>query len=212
MYSKILDKNQKSLINKTAFLNKYNFYLAGGTALALYLGHRTSLDYDFYTKKEFDSQKLIEEIKEKFKKLENISVEKNTLLIDINKVHFSFFHYQYKLLAKHQSFKTIKLASLKDIAAMKIIAIVQRGTKRDFIDIYFLLKKFSLKEIISWTLEKYTGYNQTHILKALIYFKDAENEKYKRLIKVFDKSVTWKKVKKNLLQIVKKYQLAMFKK
>lgn len=212
MYLKVLNKKQLFLSRNLSFLKDHQFYLAGGTALALHLGHRTSWDFDFYTEKEFESKKLLEEIKKNFKNFKDIKFAKNTVILDINGIHASFFHYPYKLLKPFVSFKTLSLVSVEDIAAMKLIAIVQRGTKRDFIDIYFLLLRHSLKDLIGWALKKYRGYSQILILKALLYFEDAEKERYKRGIDIFDKRVDWQVVKKGIFEKVKAYQLAMFKK
>lgn len=100
----------------------------------------------------------------------------------------------------------------EDITAMKIATIVQRGTKRDFVDIYYLLEKYPLKKIISFTLKKYPSYQKMLLLKALIYFKDAEKEEERREIEVFDKDFSWEKAKEKILREVRKYQLKMIKK
>jgi len=134
----ILSKNQTDLLFK--FKLPKNYYLAGGTALALYLGHRTSLDFDFYTSSEFDREEILNLLKKNWGE-ENITVsslEKNFFIGEINKVNVSVFHYPYKLLANLVNLRNISLASLDDIAAMKIIAVIQRPAKRDYIDLYYL--------------------------------------------------------------------------
>jgi len=197
MYLSILDKKRKGILNKLIFLENYGFYLAGGTALALYLGHRISVDFDFYTKREFDARKLREEFDKRFKKVREIYIAGDTLGLEVNGVGISFFKYPYPLLKPLQKLENICLASLEDIAAMKIIAISQRGKRRDFIDIYFLMKYFGLKEIIDFTLKKYPMFNIYVGLQGLIYFKDADDDIEEiRLLK----NVEWSKVKAYILK------------
>lgn len=132
----IISSKQAKLLKKLSFLKKHGFYLAGGTALALQIGHRTSLDFDFYTKKNFDVQQLHRLLERKFQEVIVLQKEKNTLNVKVDGIAVSFFKYPYPLifpLVKEQDFPA--LASKEDIAAMKVIAISDRGTKRDFIDI-----------------------------------------------------------------------------
>lgn len=95
---------------------------------------------------------------------------------------------------------------------MKIAAVIQRGIQRDFIDIYYLLKKYPLKKLINLTLKKYPGYQEQLVLRALIYFKEAEEKNGKRPIKIFDKNFSWEKAKKEIFEKVREYQLGIIKK
>jgi len=201
----ILDKKRINLLKKLKFLSKYGFYLAGGTALALQIGHRTSMDFDFYTEKKFSLLKLQRLLEKKFKEAIVLQKAEGTLIMKIDGVANSFFQYPYPLIfppIKYQNFPP--LASKEDIAAMKIIAISDRGTKRDFIDIYFLLEEFSLKEILDFVKKKYPNFNIYVGLRGLTYFVDAE-KKQKRRLYLFH-SVFWSEVKKILIKEVKKYQ------
>jgi len=205
MYLSILNRKQKELLKKFGFLKKYGFYLAGGTALALQIGHRTSLDFDFYIKKKFNSSELHKLLERKFKEVILLQKAEETLIVKVDSVAISFFQYPYSLifpLIKYQNFPS--LSSKEDIAAMKIIAISDRGTKRDFIDIYFLLEDFSLKEIFGFVKKKYPNFNIYVGLRGLTYFTDAE-KRQKRKLYLF-RSVFWNKVKKFLIEEVKKYQ------
>ncbi len=92
----------------------------------------------------------------------------------------------------------IFIASIEDIAAMKALAIAQRGKRRDFIDIYHLIKLFGLKKILSWAKEKYPTYQDLIFLKGLTYFEDAEKEERS--------TPTWDQIKKEIIAEVKKYQ------
>lgn len=201
----VLAKKQIYLLKKIGFLKQYGFYLAGGTALALQIGHRTSLDFDFYTEKKFNPSELRRLLEKKFKEVILLQKAERTLSVKINGVAVSFFQYPYPLISpevKHQDFPP--LASRGDIAAMKIIAIADRGTRRDFIDIYFLLKEFSLKDIFGFVKKKYPNFNIYVGLRGLTYFVDAEKAQKRRLY-LFH-FVSWNKIKKFLIEEVKKYQ------
>lgn len=203
MYLDILDRKRKKFLSQFGFLRKYGFYMAGGTALALQIGHRQSLDFDFYTEKEFDNKKLFLELEKRFKKVILIQKQEQTLIVRINEVEISFFHYSYPLICALIKLEEIYLAAEQDIAAMKIIAISDRGTKRDFIDIYFLLKKFSLKEIFEFVKKKYPMFNIYVGLRGLTYFVDAEKRQKRKLYLI--QSVSWEEVKGFLINEVKKY-------
>jgi predicted nucleotidyltransferase component of viral defense system len=153
-----------------------DFYLAGGTALALHLGHRKSIDLDFFSQK-YPSQEQLIQVLNKYKPLITQQAT-GTLDVFIDEVKVSFFEYKYPLLETTISFKQTKLASLLDIACMKIAAISQRGTKKDFVDLYVLLQKYTLGNILDAFEKKYLGieYQKLHILKSLVYFDDAEND------------------------------------
>ena len=98
------------------------------------------------------------------------------------------------------------LASLKDIAAMKLIAITQRGTKRDFFDVYFLIKNLGLGEIIELTQKKYPPFNPYLALQALTYFEDAEKEKLEERKITFLKPTSWKEVKEFFIKEARIYK------
>ncbi len=203
-FLKVLTKKQKEILKNLSFINKYNFYLTGGTALALQIGHRTSLDFDFFTEKNFNPQNLISEFEKKFKKVKTLELDKDTLILNVNNVKLSFFKYPYKLLFPLLNFNGIKLASIEDISATKIIALTQRGTKKDFIDIYFLIKKLGLKKILEFAQKKYPSFNIYLGLKALIYFEDVEKER-KEKFKIFQK-VSWYNIKRFLISEVRKFK------
>jgi predicted nucleotidyltransferase component of viral defense system len=147
---KLLNPNQKLVFENLGFTRKYGLYLAGGTALIFYLGHRTSLDFDFYIEKNFKKEKLTKIFrKELMNRGLNVEVEEdeeNTCFLVVNNIHLLCFYYPYPLIGKLKKFNNILIASIQDISVMKALAIGQRGTKRDFIDIYYLIKIFGLKK------------------------------------------------------------------
>jgi len=207
MFPEILDQKRKKLVQKLAFLDKFGFYLAGGTALALQMGHRTSVDFDFYSKKKFDADELLFQLK-KIGKLEVFVNRENTLgLLTESGIEMTFFKYPYPLIRQLKKFEKIKVASIEDIAAMKIAAIIQRGTKRDFVDIFYLTKKYSLEHILHWTQEKYPQISLSLSLKGLTYFQDAEEDKKsEERIRIFDKKFNWKEAKKYIEKQVFDFQ------
>ena len=202
----ILGKGRDNLLKELKFLEDFGFYLAGGTALALQIEHRTSLDFDFYSKKKFDNKKLLQKLEKRFKQIKLVQNPEQTLTVKINGISVSFFHYPYLLLCPLVELKDCPpMASLKDIAAMKLIAIIQRGTRRDFIDIYFLIKKLGLKTILSLAKRKYPSFNIYLSLQALSFFEDAgEKGKGRRTFVIED--VSWSEVKKSILEAVNNFK------
>jgi len=159
-----------------AFIKK--FYLAGGTAVALFFNHRRSDDLDFFSVKSFQKTTLIKNLK-KAGKFQNLKSEEDTLIGRLDGIKISFFTLPYALLEKPLKCKNLFVATPIDLAAMKILAISDRGTKRDFIDLYFLCKKVKpLDEFLILFQKKFGKYdfNIQHIIKSLTYFEDADKD------------------------------------
>ncbi len=154
-----------------------DFYLAGGTALALQLGHRTSVDLDFFTGKAFDEGKMIENLRT-IGKLEILQKERQSVTGILDDVKFSFLGYPYPMLRPPTQFQGTSIASIEDIACMKLDALASRGTKRDFIDLYCISQQLPLAELMDLFQAKYASvhYNLLHIKKSLVYFDDAEGD------------------------------------
>lgn len=199
MHLEVLDAKRKKLLDRLGFITEHKFYLAGGTALALQIGHRASADFDFYTATPFDSVTFWARFHREIPDSENTRIADGTLMATVDKnVEFSFFFYDYPLLEPLVSCQPLSLASLKDIAAMKVVAIEQRGIRRDFVDLYFLAKKMQLFEIISATVKKYPGHDVYPALQALNYFEDADREPDRPLNLI--KAVTWQEIKNFFLK------------
>lgn len=124
-------------------------YLAGGTALALQIGHRISVDLDFFTQEQFNETALSTKLSS-YPKFVQAGTTSWTVWGKIGETKISIFYYKYPLLERTVPFEGLQLASLADIAAMKIHAIEDRGTKRDFMDVYFLAKKYTFEEMLSF--------------------------------------------------------------
>lgn len=179
-----------------------NFYLTGGTALSLLLGHRESEDLDFFTKSSFQPTLLQHKLLQ-LGSLENVQMDQGTLNLFINKVKLQFLYYPYNLLEKLISWNGINLSSVIDIACTKLVTISMRGSKKDFIDLYVILQQMSLEELFAKLDEKYTKvqYNYPHILKSLVYFNDANSQPMPRMHKDF----SWENVKDSIVMQVKAF-------
>lgn len=179
-----------------------NFFLAGGTALALYLGHRISVDLDLFTDLKFDSNALFEDLKRSYS-ITSCSLSTNSLGMFIqtkkNDVKVDFIRHSYPLLNPVQHFGDIRLFSIEDLAAMKLNAIANRGAKKDFFDIVALLDHFSLPQLLQFFEEKYTQLNCFTVLKSLIYFDDADLEPDPISLR----DMRWDNIKDVILQQVK---------
>jgi len=202
----ITEKEEQVLeiLSRKKFLG--DFYLAGGTALALQIFHRKSLDLDFFSSITFEPGKIIDELNLIFgKKVKVRSLEKGTLHVNINDSMVSFLEFIYPLLNKEQKrIYGVKVAGIEDIAAMKLSAIHGRGSKKDFFDIFFILKDlFSLAEIILFYRKKFSMLKEDVylLLKSLTYFENAEDDPEPLLLKKAD----WKEIKKYITSESTKY-------
>lgn len=173
-----------------------NTRLVGGTALALQYGHRNSVDLDFFG--EIDSE---EDYVTMLKQYGNVMVIKNSPTIKqfiVNGVKVDFVNYKYPWIDNPVEEEGMVLASPKDIAAMKINAIEGRGSKKDFIDIYFLLQKYHLSEILEFYSKKYPEYSIFRAMMSLTYFDDADEQV---MPKMFE-NVSWELIKNSIKKIV----------
>lgn len=164
--------------------------LVGGTALALQLGHRQSVDLDLFGSEPVESADIRDALWDEHR-LNVIKESRNINIYLIDGVKVDFVNYRYEWIDDAVEENGIILAGIKDIAAMKIAAIVGRGTKKDFIDLYFLLRRFSLKEILDLYLQKYPDGSLFIAMKSLSYFEDAEPDP---MPKMFE-PVNWADVK-----------------
>ncbi len=153
------------------------FYLAGGTGLALHFGHRRSADLDLFREAEFDSADLRDRLRGQ-NGLERVALSTGTAHLTLHGVKVSFLHYPYPLLFPLRLCESIEVADPRDIACMKIEAIASRGSRRDFVDLFVVAQEQGLRELLEYFAKKYAAvsYSRTHILKALTYFRDADEE------------------------------------
>ena len=160
-------------------------YLAGGTAVALHLGHRLSVDLDFFTPHDLDSMQWYKGMQTAFFpdfELSAAKIERNTLVVTLNSTGFSLFKYPYDLMEKpvHDDALPVPVASLRDLALMKIIAINQRGACKDYIDLKCILEStdITFPVLLQDISRKYTVGEEIffQLKKSLIYFDDAERD------------------------------------
>lgn len=171
-----------------------NFNLVGGTSLALQIGHRFSIDIDMFGNSEIDEFEFTEELST-FGNVVVLKKSKNIIILSVDGIKVDFVNYKYPLLEEITTIENIRLVSDKDIAAMKLNAIAGRGSRKDFIDLYFLLKKYSLKELLSFYNSKYSDGSEFMVLKSLTYFEDAETEE----IPVMFEPINWNKIKQTII-------------
>lgn len=174
--------------------------LVGGTALALQYGHRNSIDLDFFGQLEDDAEE-VKAILRKHGKLSVIKESRNIKIYLLNNIKVDFVNYNYSWIDAPVVEEQIKLASPKDIAAMKINAIEGRGTKKDFIDIYFLLQHYTLHEILTFYQQKYPENSIFRALMSLSYFEDAETQ----IMPVMYVPISWDEIKTTIQSQVNQY-------
>jgi predicted nucleotidyltransferase component of viral defense system len=203
MHLEILDQKRKDLLPIfTQF--KSRFYLAGGTALALQIGHRQSVDFDFFTDDDIDTEKLFEEIRECFK-THDVTIyqeEKNTLgiLID-SEMKVSFMKYGYSIVSAPIDTDFFRLASILDIGLMKLSAITSRAELKDYVDVFFILKQISLQELLEKNKIKHPALDEMIVLKSLTFFEDINMQEI-----IWQKGfeISFDEIKKDLILSVSK--------
>jgi hypothetical protein len=185
----LLSEHKKAVDFLLPFIREGEFYLAGGTAVYYYLGQRESLDLGFFTKKSLD-----------FSRYQHLFLPHSVLFFSNDTIHaqvdgtrVSFFLYPYALLRPTTLLDPIELAHLEDILCMKVNAIINRGSRKDFTDVYFIMKELRItaKRCVELFIAKYGAYNPLVVSKAMSYFEDAENEPELKALK----PVSWQEVK-----------------
>jgi len=195
MHEEILTPDQIAVLARlTSVATVSEFYLAGGTALALRHGHRRSVDFDFFREDPFDARDLSDALAESFHDYERLPSGRDTLYVRLGDVTTSFFRLPYPLLSPTEPTPWgFDLASDRDIAAMKLEAIAGRGSRKDFVDMFVLCRDaLTLDDVFSAFESKYgTGRSERyHRLRALDYFADAEQEPMPEMLV----SITWQQV------------------
>ena len=208
MYWNIIDKDRYKLLKdiiETVTIPTY--YMIGGTALSLQMGLRESFDFDFCVPTQFNNELLLEELG----KIGEMKVKQNqsgTCDVILNGVQVSFFYYPNKIineLVEPQEMPKLKMASILDIAIMKVVAIGGRGAKKDFFDLYNIINKckISIKELAEGLIEKCGNKtNYVNIIMGLSYFEDAEQEILPKTFVEYN----WDKIKEFFINFQKDFQ------
>ncbi len=175
--------------------------LVGGTSLALQYGHRRSVDLDFFGQTTEDVDELTDMMRDCSKDMVKGSCTKRIKTYFLNGVKVDVVNYGYKWIDDVVEEDGLRLASPKDIAAMKVNAVMGRGTKKDFIDVYFLLKHYSFDELIQYYLQKYTDGSEYRALLSMSYFADADPQPMPYMFQ----NVDWEMVKSDIKRRVEQY-------
>ncbi len=176
--------------------------LAGGTGLALHLGHRHSEDLDFFREEPFEPERLAGELST----IGSLSIQSrsgDTLHLVLQGLRISFLRTQASLLFPGTTYRGLVVADPRDIAAMKAIAIGGRGSRKDFVDLYFFLQAGgSLDGVLSLVRRRFedVDYNEYHLLKSLAYFEEAESEPMPQMIR----DVGWETIKAAIVSEVRR--------
>lgn len=180
------------------------FYLAGGTAIALHLGHRRSVDFDWFIEGRIaDPLRLAQDLRAGGVPFVTGQVERGTLYGTVFGVRVSFLEFRYRMLDPLVPWPDFgcKLAGLRDLACMKLSAITQRGSRKDFIDLYALGRNgFRLPDMLDWYRAKFDVEDLGHVLYALSFFDDADAERRPRMVW----KVEWKEIKRTIADWVRK--------
>ncbi len=183
-YETIDSKTLELLINVQRVPEFNNLRLVGGTSLALQIGHRKSIDLDLFGEIDTDYITIS-------KRLDNIGTvttiknSENIKVFIVNNIKVDIVNYHYKWLEDEIKKDDLILATSKDIIAMKLAAITGRGTKKDFIDLFYLLHQYTLKQAFDFYSKKYHDGSVFMVLKSLSYFDDAEEDEDPIMLKKY---------------------------
>lgn len=176
------------------------FNLVGGTALALQIGHRISIDLDLFTHQDYDSAKIQQTLKP-LGSIDTLVDKPPFLQIRLDDVKLDFLKFPYSFVQDHATVEGIRLVSIENIAVMKLLAVARRGVKKDFFDLYFILEQYSLGEILKIFEDRLPHVDLFHILKSLTYFDDAEADGDPKMLQ----KVSWAAVKKTIVRKTQAY-------
>lgn len=185
------------------------FYLAGGTGLALQLGHRVSEDLDFFSDEAFEAEAMETLVKPD----KVISMRPQTLHCIKEGIRLSFLFYDVLLRYPVHLWQGIRVAAWQDIVAEKMKTLSQRGAKKDFWDVYSVIKlRSSIQEVGSLFVDRFqdVGINRYHVLKSLAYFEDAENDPEPILLSN-EKDLGWDQIKQFFIDHIKEFEKALLK-
>lgn len=175
MRKEILTSEQTELLPLVKSFSQ-DFGLVGGTAVALYLGHRRSIDFDIFTNKEFDNLKVRKKIL-RFRKISRVlRDEKGQYTLTVGDIRFTFFYFPFKIIFSRDFNNLIRLPDLLTLAAMKAYALGRRAKWKDYVDLYFIMKKYhGIVPIIKKAKEIFSSeFNEKMFRAQLIYFKDID--------------------------------------
>ena len=205
MHPKALTPAQRRLLAASGDLaRKWGAYLGGGSAVALHLGHRFSEDFDWFTRDTVSPAALAKDLESLGVPVKVTQNTEGTFLAQVDSIQWSVFRYRYPLISVPAEYEGCSVAGLRDLAAMKMTAIVQRTTKRDYVDLHAMLvgARLSLGDVITTMSRKYPGLDPAVAMRALTYFTDVEEQAMPKMIA----RTTWEDVKAGLVEVSRKYE------
>ena len=195
MHDEAISAEQRSALSTLKPAADHGFYLAGGTGLCLRLAHRRSVDLDLFREQDFEPNELLRMLEAAGVNASNVRSKPSTLWFDVGGVRTSLMRFPYPSLSPPESGLAVPVASLLDIAAMKVEAIASRGARKDFYDLYFICKdELRLRDALNAFERRFQSARPdlAHRLKALTFFDDAEREPEPVLLR----PATWSEVRK----------------
>jgi len=188
MFKNILNSDQQKLLSFIKLFSS-DFYLVGGTAIALHIGHRRSIDFDLFTDSTFDPMLIRNKIINNKDIDHTFSQGSGELTILINKVKVTFFHYPFIIERNVLFEQTLKLPDLITLGAMKAFALGRRAKWKDYVDLYFIFQKLSFQELIDKTISIFKNeFNEKLFRTQLSYFDDVDNSEEIEYIPGFEKN------------------------
>ncbi|PIR13628.1 hypothetical protein COV49_01595 [Candidatus Falkowbacteria bacterium CG11_big_fil_rev_8_21_14_0_20_39_10] len=200
MHKEILTEEQVKLLPLVKKFIK-DFGLVGGTAIALQIGHRRSIDFDLFSNREFVNSKIRRLITESGYKIGKVyKDEAGQFTFFVENVQFTFFHYPFKIEFSEHFEKILKMPDLLTLAAMKAYVLGRRAKWKDYVDLYFIINKYhSLKRITKRSKEVFSGeFNERIFREQLVYFKDIDYREEIEYLKGFE--ISDKIIKKELIK------------
>jgi predicted nucleotidyltransferase component of viral defense system len=203
LHTEVLEPSTLDILRAISKANAFaDFCLVGGTALALQFGHRLSEDLDFFSATLFDKELIKFELQD-IGNWHTDSENKIGLRGKLNGIKTDFVTYRYPYIQPVTVIDGIRMLSLADISAMKLSAITNRGVKKDFYDVFFLLKQYSFPQLCDWYRQKFETNNLFMLFKSITYFDDAEQSQTPILLAA--QNTSWAIIKQTLLDEVNKY-------
>ena len=187
-----------------------NYFLVGGTALSLQLGHRISDDIDLFTRQDINKDEIFNFLNKNYNgKYQIINIQNIILQVMVNEIKVDMVKYDYELIEDIKTDNGIKYLGKKDIAAMKLMAVANRGDQaKDFIDIYYLLNEISLENMFEYYKQKYKQNDISPIKRSLIYFDDVTENNW-HSVKLLQDKLSIIKIKQKITNEMNNYNIGI---
>ena len=205
MHWEVLDTARLATVPFLVFARESGFYLAGGTALALQIGHRESIDFDFFCEKEIDTHRLWDSAEASFgvgQARVVLQDEGALIFVTHSGVNVSFYRYRHPHVVPLLVSDSFDMAHMRDIAVMKLDAMTRRTVQKDYVDMYFILQEMPLSDVIDDAQKKLPSIDPQVLLRSLAYFSKAEPE---TIIYRPNMHVEWRDIEEFLTRIIREY-------